>query len=69
MWVEVDLDGQTAGQGTGSGKKNSDTFSYYFTARSQVYPVLRKTGTLQSEGQKRIRFRSLCSIPRTASAH
>lgn len=49
--------------------KNSDIFSHCFIAGSQVRPVLRETGTVWSEGQERIHFSSLCSIPRTASAH
>lgn len=62
------MDGQIAGGGTGSGKKNGDVFSHLFLAGSQVCPVLREIGALWLEGQERIHFSSFCLIPRTASA-
>lgn len=52
----------------GQPRKNDDnTFFifYFYTARSQVCPVLRKTGTHWSEDKNSISF---CSIPGTASA-
>lgn len=58
------LDGQIAGGGTGSGKKNGDVFSHLFLAGSQVCPVLR---ALWLEGQERIHFSSFRPIPRTAN--
>lgn len=67
-WRQIWKDRQLA-KGLAQEKKEHDIFSSCFTARSQVCPVLRKIGTLRSGGQERTHFSSLCSIPRTVSAH